>query len=170
MIENRYVGLKSRECYEVPAGLALIAAHKALEDLCLERDVLHYKLSLEQTWADQVYNGRWFSPLKEALDAFMADTQAALTGVVKLKFYKGSCVVVGRKSAAALYDQSLATYDNDDAFDQKAAKGFIDIQGLSLKTWATKKAEVASATAAAALKLDVVMGSAEPVLADAVNY
>ena len=129
MIENRYVGIKSRECYEVPAGLAIIQAHKALEDLCLERDVLHYKLGLEQTWADQVYNGRWFSPLKLALDAFMGATQATLTGEIKLKFYKGSCVVVGRKSAAALYDQQLATYDNDDAFDQQAAKGFIDIQG-----------------------------------------
>lgn len=143
MIENRYVGLKSRECYEVPAGLALIQAHKALEDLCLERDVLHHKLALEQLWADQVYNGRWFSPFKQALDAFMAATQDNLTGVVKLKFYKGSCVVVGRKSAGALYDPALATYDNDDAFDQKAAKGFIDIQGLSIKTWATKQAQIA---------------------------
>lgn len=138
MIENRYVGLKSRECYEVPAGLALIAAHKALEDLCLERDVLHYKLGLEQTWADLVYNGRWFSPLKMALDSFMAATQDALTGTVKLKLFKGSCTVVGRKAELSLYDQALATYDNDDAFDQKAAKGFIDIQGLSVKTWAMK--------------------------------
>ena len=145
MIENRYVGLKSRECYEVPAGLALIAAHKALEDLCLERDVLHHKLALEQLWADQVYNGRWFSPFKQALDAFMGATQQDLTGAVKLKFYKGGCVVVGRKSAAALYDPALATYDNDDAFDQKAAKGFIDIQGLSIKTWATKQAQLAGA-------------------------
>lgn len=145
MIENRYVGLKSRECYEVPAGLALIQAHKALEDLCLERDVLHHKLALEQLWADQVYNGRWFSPFKQALDAFMGATQQDLTGAVKLKFYKGGCVVVGRKSAAALYDPALATYDNDDAFDQKAAKGFIDIQGLSIKTWATKQAQLAGA-------------------------
>ena len=80
IIENRYVGLKSRECYEVPAGLALVQAHKALEDLCLERDVLHHKLMLEQLWADQVYNGRWFSPFKEALDAFMTSTQKQLTG------------------------------------------------------------------------------------------
>ena len=144
MIENRYVGLKSRECYEVPAGLALIQAHKALEDLCLERDVLHHKLALEQLWADQVYNGRWFSPFKEALDAFMAATQQQVSGSVKLKFYKGGCVVVGRASEAALYDPALATYDNDDAFDQKAAKGFIDIQGLSIKTWAAKKAELAA--------------------------
>ena len=85
--------------------------------------MLHHKLALEQIWADQVYNGRWFSPLKEALDAFMANTQQVLTGSVKLKFYKGGCVVVGRSSAASLYDAGLATYDNDDSFDQKAAKG-----------------------------------------------
>ena len=163
MIENRYVGIKSRECYEVPAGLAIIQAHKALEDLCLERDVLHYKLGLEQTWADQVYNGRWFSPLKLALDAFMGATQATLTGEIKLKFYKGSCVVVGRKSAAALYDQQLATYDNDDAFDQQAAKGFIDIQALSIKTWAMKQAQLEQAHAVAfggAAAFDVVDGGA----------
>ncbi len=171
MIENRYVGLKSRECYEVPAGLALIQAHKALEDLCLERDVLHHKLALEQLWADQVYNGRWFSPFKEALDAFMGATQKDLTGVVKLKFYKGGCVVAGRKSAAALYDPALATYDNDDAFDQKAAKGFIDIQGLSIKTWAMKQAGLSSAHDAASPSFDVVDG-ADPAQAMgcAVNY
>ena len=171
MIENRYVGLKSRECYEVPAGLALIQAHKALEDLCLERDVLHHKLALEQLWADQVYNGRWFSPFKRALDAFMGATQQDLTGAVKLKFYKGGCVVVGRKGAAALYDPALATYENDDAFDQKAAKGFIDIQGLSIKTWATKKAEIGGAHAAVSPAFDVVGGSGEAWDMDrAVNY
>lgn len=138
MIENRYVGLKSRECYEVPAGLALIQAHKALEDLCLERNVLHYKLELEQAWADLVYNGQWFSPLKQAFDAFMAHTQQSVTGDVKLKLYKGSCTVVGRKSEHSLYDLNLATYDNDDAFDQTDAAGFIRLQALSLKTWATK--------------------------------
>ena len=170
MIENRYVGLKSRECYEVPAGLALIQAHKALEDLCLERDVLHHKLALEQLWADQVYNGRWFSPFKEALDAFMGATQQDLTGVVRLKLYKGSCTVVGRKSAAALYDPALATYDNDDAFDQKAAEGFIDIQGLSIKTWATKRAQLAC-PAAHATELGVVSGGASvPAMGQAVNY
>ena len=93
MIENRLVGVKSRECYEVPAGLALIQAHKALEDLVLEREVLHYKLGMEQAWATAVYNGQWFSPLKEAIDAFMASTQRCLSGTVRLKFYKGSCTV-----------------------------------------------------------------------------
>ncbi|MBE6469193.1 MAG: argininosuccinate synthase [Coriobacteriaceae bacterium] len=150
MIENRYVGLKSRECYEVPAGLALINAHKALEDLTLERSVLHYKLELEQAWADLVYNGQWFSPLKQAFDAFMAQTQQHVTGEVKLKFYKGSCVVVGRKSAVSLYDLNLATYDNDEAFDQNDAKGFINIQALSLKTWAIKQGVAGKAAAAPA--------------------
>ncbi|MDY2777861.1 MAG: argininosuccinate synthase [Collinsella sp.] len=166
MIENRYVGLKSRECYEAPAALALIAAHKALEDLCLERDVLHAKLPLEQAWADQVYSGRWFSPLKRALDAFMADTQAMVGGSVRLKFHKGSCVVVGRKSPSALYDRALATYDSDDTFDQKAAKGFIDIQALSLKTWAS--VEACAKSSATVSKLAVVDGCA--MQGKAVNY
>lgn len=139
MIENRLVGVKSRECYEVPAGLALIKAHKALEDLCLERGVLHHKLAIEQTWAEQVYNGLWFSPLKEALDAFLGHTQQCVTGTVKLKFFKGSCTVVGRKSAFSLYDFGLATYDASDAFDHAAAKGFIDIHGLSCKVWAENR-------------------------------
>ena len=151
MIENRYVGLKSRECYEVPAGLTLVMAHKALEDMCLERNVLHYKLGLEQQWADLVYNGQWFSPLKLAFDAFLANTQESVTGVVRVKLYKGSCVVVGRKSAYSLYDLNLATYDNDDAFDQQDAKGFINIQALSLKTWAMKNAALQKAAVAAAV-------------------
>lgn len=139
IVENRLVGVKSRECYEVPAGLALIKAHKALEDLVLEREVLHYKLGMEQAWATAVYNGQWFSPLKNAIDAFMASTQRCLSGTVMLKFYKGSCTVVGRKSAYSLYDYALATYDRDDAFDHTAAKGFIQLQTLSAKTWAANR-------------------------------
>ena len=139
MIENRLVGVKSRECYEVPGALTLIQAHKALEDLCLERGVLHQKLALEQTWAESVYNGLWFSPLKEAFDAFLGHTQQCVTGTVKVKLYKGSCTVVGRKSPFSLYDFGLATYDADDAFDHQAAKGFIDIHGLSCKVWAENR-------------------------------
>ena len=139
MVENRLVGVKSRECYEAPAALTLIKAHKALEDLCLERGVLHHKLGIEQAWADQVYNGLWFSPLKEAFDAFIAHTQQCVTGTVKLKLYKGSCTVVGRKSAFSLYDFGLATYDVSDAFDHAAAKGFIDIHSLSCKVWAENR-------------------------------
>lgn len=142
MIENRLVGVKSRECYEAPGALALIEAHKALEDLCLERDVLHYKLGLEQTWAIEVYNGKWFSPLKKALDAFMASTQTCLTGVIRLRFFKGSCVVVGRKSNASIYNYELATYDAADNFNHDSAKGFIDLYGLQLCTWAANRAEI----------------------------
>jgi argininosuccinate synthase len=139
MIENRLVGLKSREIYEVPGALTLIAAHKALEDLCLERDVLHYKLGIEQKWAELVYNGMWYSPLKEALDGFIATTQRLVTGDVRLRLFKGSCVVVGRRSPYSLYDFDLATYDATDSFDHKAAKGFIDLWGLPTKVWARQR-------------------------------
>ena len=142
MIENRLVGVKSRECYECPGALALIEAHKSLEDLCLERDVLHHKLELEQLWAIEVYNGKYFSPLKKALDAFMASTQTCLTGSVRLRFYKGSCVVVGRKSDASLYNYALATYDAEDSFNHDSAKGFIDLYGLQLCTWAANRAQI----------------------------
>ena len=136
LVEDRLVGLKSRECYEVPGALTLITAHKALEDICVEGDLLKSKIKLEQDWATAVYNGQWYSPLKNALDAFMADTQKFVTGTVRLKFFKGNCHVVGRKSPFSLYDYGLATYDRDTTFDEKASAGFIEIDTLSLKTWA----------------------------------
>ena len=136
LVEDRLVGLKSRECYEVPGALTLITAHKALEDICVEGDLLKTKIKLEQDWATAVYNGQWYSPLKNALDAFMADTQKYVTGTVRLKFFKGNCHVVGRKSPFSLYDYGLATYDRDTTFDEKASAGFIEIDTLSLKTWA----------------------------------
>lgn len=139
MVENRLIGVKSREIYEVPGALALITAHKALEDLCLERDVLHYKLGVEQKWADLVYNGLWYSPLKEALDGFIETTQKLVTGDVRLRFFKGSCVPVGRRSDYSLYDYGLATYDEADSFDRTAAKGFIDLHGLPIKVWAGQR-------------------------------
>lgn len=139
MIENRLVGVKSREIYEVPGALALITAHKALEDLCLEREVLHYKLGVEQKWADLVYNGMWYSPLKEALDGFIETTQQLVSGDVRLRFYRGSCVPVGRRSDYSLYDYGLATYDEADSFDHQAAKGFIDLHGLPVKVWASQR-------------------------------
>ena len=135
-IENRLVGIKSRECYEVPGGLALICAHKALEDLCLERELLHYKLGLEHKWAELVYYGLWFSPLKKALDAFFASTQTLVTGEVKLRFIKGTCTVVGRRSEYSLYDYNLATYDEGDTFNRDSAAGFIEQWGLPSKVWA----------------------------------
>ena len=135
-IENRLVGIKSRECYEVPGGLALITAHKALEDLCLERELLHYKLGLEHKWAELVYYGLWFSPLKKTLDAFFASTQTLVTGEVKLRFIKGTCTVVGRRSEYSLYDYNLATYDEGDTFNRDSAAGFIEQWGLPSKVWA----------------------------------
>ena len=135
-IENRLVGIKSRECYEVPGGLALITAHKALEDLCLERELLHYKLGLEHKWAELVYYGLWFSPLKKALDAFFASTQTLVTGEIKLRFIKGTCTVAGRRSEYSLYDYNLATYDEGDTFNRDSAAGFIEQWGLPSKVWA----------------------------------
>ena len=135
-IENRLVGIKSRECYEVPGGLTLITAHKALEDLCLERELLHYKLGLEHKWAELVYYGLWFSPLKKALDAFFASTQTLVTGEIKLRFIKGTCTVVGRRSEYSLYDYNLATYDEGDTFNRDSAAGFIEQWGLPSKVWA----------------------------------
>ena len=139
MVENRLVGVKSRECYEVPGGLSLIKAHQALEAICLEREVLHYKYGIEQSWATAVYYGQWYSPLLNALDAFCANTQKTVSGTVRLKFYKGNCTAVGRKSKNSLYDYALATYDKDDSFDHNAAKGFIALQTLSNKVWASKQ-------------------------------
>lgn len=139
MIENRMIGVKSRECYEAPGALALIMAHRALEDMCLEREVLRYKLHIEQDWATLVYNGQWYSPLKHAMDAFLSTTQTCVTGKVRLKFYKGSCTVTGRESDYSLYDYGLATYDAADTFNHAAAKGFIDLYGLSTKVWATNR-------------------------------
>ena len=141
MIENRMIGVKSRECYEAPGALALICAHRALEDMCLEREVLRYKLHIEQDWATLVYNGQWFSPLKHAMDAFLETTQRCVTGKVRLKFYKGNCTVTGRESDFSLYDYGLATYDAADTFNHAAAKGFIDLYGLSTKVWAKNRRE-----------------------------
>ena len=141
MIENRMIGVKSRECYEAPGALALIEAHRALEDMCLEREVLRYKLHIEHDWATLVYNGQWFSPLKHAMDSFLKTTQQCVTGLVRLKFYKGSCTVTGRQSDFSLYDYGLATYDAADTFNHKSAKGFIDLYGLSTRVWAKNRRE-----------------------------
>lgn len=141
MIENRMIGVKSRECYEAPGALALIEAHRGLEDMCLEREVLRYKLHIEHDWATLVYNGQWFSPLKHAMDAFLTTTQQCVTGLVRLKFYKGTCTVTGRKSDFSLYDYGLATYDAADTFNHQSAKGFIDLDGLSTRVWAKNRRE-----------------------------
>ncbi|HUY42404.1 MAG TPA: argininosuccinate synthase [Acidimicrobiales bacterium] len=140
MVENRRVGIKSREVYECPAALALITAHRDLEDLVLERDVHHEKARLEPRWSELVYDGMWFSPLKEALDAFFAETQRHVTGEVHLRFDAPGLVrVVGRRSPMALYDYGLATYDAEDTFRHADSEGFVRIYGLGVKTWAARQ-------------------------------
>jgi argininosuccinate synthase len=135
MIENRRVGIKSRELYEVAGALAIIRAHQALEDLTLERDLAHHKPVMEQRWADLVYDGQWFSPLREAIDAYIDATQTHVWGEVRLRFEPGACTVVGRRSDRSLYDLSLATYGGGDAFDQSDAAGYLRLYGLPLKVW-----------------------------------
>jgi argininosuccinate lyase/argininosuccinate synthase len=142
MIENRLVGIKSREVYEVPGALALIAAHRDLEDLTLERDLAHEKAAMERRWAELCYYGLWFGPLHASLRAFMAEAQQRVTGEVRLSFFKGSCRVVGRRSDVALYDHGLATYDERaDRFDQRLAEGFVSLWSLPLKVWAERGAD-----------------------------
>ncbi len=140
MVENRRVGIKSREVYECPAALALIAAHLELEDMVLERDLRHEKARLETRWAELVYDGMWFSPLKEALDAFVEETQRHVTGDVRLRFdAPGLLRVLGRRSPKALYDYGLATYDAGDTFRHSDSEGFVRIYGLGVKTWAQRQ-------------------------------
>jgi argininosuccinate synthase len=136
MIEDRLVGIKSREIYEAPAALALIAAHSDLESLTLERTLLREKRRLEPTWAQLVYEGLWFSPLRDAIDAFAATSRSSVTGEVRLRFEPGCCQVVGRRSPRSLYDDDLATYGDNDAFDHTSAPGFINLWGLSAVQWA----------------------------------
>ncbi len=141
MVENRLVGIKSREIYESPAAVILTAAHKEIEALTLERDLTHFKSGLELKYAELIYYGLWFSPLKEALDGFFEETQKHVSGKVRMKLYKGSAIVVGRDSKESLYDEKLATYNADDAFGHESAKGFIDLFGLGIKVWAKKRRE-----------------------------
>jgi argininosuccinate synthase len=139
MIENRRVGIKSRELYEVSGALALIRAHQALEEITLERDVAHHKPLIEQRWTQLVYDGQWFGPLRAALDAYIDATQSHVTGDIRLRFEPGTCTVVGRRSVHSLYDLSLATYGEGDAFDQSDAAGFVRLFGLPLKVWSAKQ-------------------------------
>jgi argininosuccinate synthase len=140
MVENRRVGIKSREIYECPAALALLMAHADLEDLTLERDLHHEKARLEPRWSELVYDGMWFSPLKHALDAFFAESQRHVTGEVRLRFAPGGTgVVTGRRSPVSLYDHGLATYDATDTFDHGDAEGFVKLWGLGIATWAARQ-------------------------------
>ncbi len=133
MIENRLVGIKSREIYEAPAGWTLHAAHKALEALVLDRETLHFKELVAHKYAEMTYYGLWYTPLKCALDKFIDETQKKVSGTVRLKLHKGTCSVVGRKSPESLYKKELATYEKGDVFDQSLAKGFIELWGLPYK-------------------------------------
>jgi argininosuccinate synthase len=133
MIENRLVGIKSREIYEAPAAAILYTAHRELESLVLDRELLHFKQAISLKYAELIYYGLWYSPLREALDEFIGYTQKNVSGTVRLKLYKGNCIVVGRSSKFSLYKEDLATYTVKDKFDHKAAEGFIKIWGLPYK-------------------------------------
>jgi argininosuccinate synthase len=144
MVEDRLVGIKSREIYEAPSALAIIAAHRELETLTLTRDVLRFKTTVEQRYAELTYEGLWFTPLKSALDAFVTETQKSVTGIVRLKLYKGNTTIVGRNAPYALYSKDLATYDPNSTFDEAAAAGFIALWGLSARQWASVNGSTAS--------------------------
>ncbi len=140
MIENRVVGIKSREIYETPGLLLLIRAHQELESLTLAADVLRYKRQIEMSWADLVYQGLWFGPLKDALDGFLDRTQATVNGQVRIRLQKGSATVVGRSSASdSLYVPDMATYGAEDLFDHRAAEGFIYVWGMPTRLWAARR-------------------------------
>lgn len=132
-VENRLVGIKSREVYECPGAIVLMKAHKELEDLTLVKEVAHFKPNIEKKMAELIYEGLWFSPLRTALAAFLKETQVFVTGTVRVKLFKGHAIVEGRKSPYSLYDEKLATYTSDDEFDHNAAVGFIKLWGLPTK-------------------------------------
>jgi argininosuccinate synthase len=134
LVENRFVGIKSRGCYETPGGTLIVAAHRELEALTLDRDVAHYKQHVGLRYAELVYNGLWFTPLRQALDAFVASTQAHVTGTVTLSLYKGNVAVASRKSDLSLYSTDLSSFTMGESYDQKDAKGFIQILGLPART------------------------------------
>ncbi|MEC3958937.1 argininosuccinate synthase [Nocardia sp. CDC153] len=138
MVEDRLVGIKSREIYEAPGAIALITAHQEMEAVTIERELGRYKRQVEQRWGELVYDGLWYSPLKRALDAFVAETQQHVSGDVRMVLHGGSVVVNGRRSDESLYDFNLATYDEGDTFDQSLAKGFVQIHGLSSKVAARR--------------------------------
>jgi argininosuccinate synthase len=139
MVENRRVGIKSRETYECPASLSLILAHADLESITLERDLAREKARLEPRYAELIYDGLWFSPLKESLDAFVDASQVAVTGEVRLHLEPNSCQVTGRRSEHSLYDYGLATYDAEDAFRHEDSAGFVRLWGLSVETWSARQ-------------------------------
>ncbi|HVM28077.1 MAG TPA: argininosuccinate synthase [Mycobacteriales bacterium] len=143
MVEDRLVGIKSREVYEVPGAQVLITAHQELEALTVERDLARFKRGVEQRWSELVYDGLWFSPLKRALDAFVAESQQHVSGDVRVVLHRGTATVTGRRSDASLYDYNLATYDAGDTFDQTLAKGFVELWGMPSKIAAERDIRLA---------------------------
>ncbi len=133
MVEDRLVGIKSREVYEAPAALVLIAAHMELENVTMERELARFKRGVDQRWSELVYDGLWFSPLKKSLDAFIDSTQGPVSGEIRVRMHAGQAVITGRKSPQSLYRYDLATYDSEDVYDQSKAKGFIDIFGMTTR-------------------------------------
>ncbi len=138
IVEDRLVGIKSREVYEAPGAVALIEAHREMENVTLEREQARYKRVIQQEWTDLVYDGMWSSPLKKSLDAFIEDTQQYVTGDIRMVLHGGKATITGRRSDIGLYDFNLATYDEGDTFDQSAARGFIEIYGLAAKQAAAR--------------------------------
>ncbi|SNT66184.1 argininosuccinate synthase [Asanoa hainanensis] len=147
MVEDRLVGIKSREVYEAPGAIALITAHQELEAVTVERDVARFKKSVDQRWAELAYDGLWFSPLKGSLDAFIDDTQKHVSGEVRLTLHGGRAVVTGRRSESSLYDFGMATYDTGDTFDQSLAKGFVQLWGLPSRMAAARDARLGGPSA-----------------------
>jgi argininosuccinate synthase len=142
MIEDRLVGIKSREIYECPGAITVLTAHRDLEDLCMEQELAQEKRSLEGRYAQLIYNGLWYTPLKTALDAFFASSQRFVTGEVRVRLFKGAATVVGRRSDIALYDHDLATYDEADQFDHTQAEGFVKLWGLPTKVWSRRQGDI----------------------------
>ena len=138
IVENRLVGMKSRGVYETPGGTILYHAHGKLEEICLDKETFHYKQTLAIKYADLVYNGQWYTPLREALDAFVDATQETVTGDVRLKLYKGNIIDAGVRSPFSLYDEDMATFDEDEVYDQTDSAGFINLFGLPIKVKALK--------------------------------
>ncbi len=139
IVENRYVGMKARGCYETPGGTILLKAHRAIESITLDREAGHLKDELMPRYASLIYNGYWWSPEREALQALIDNTQQSVNGKVRLKLYKGNVIVVGRESQDSLFDESMATFEDDaGAYDQADAAGFIKLNALRLRTLAAK--------------------------------
>jgi argininosuccinate synthase len=143
LVENRLVGMKSHGVYETPGGTILLYAHRELESLVLDRETIHFKDMVALKYAELTYNGLWFTPLREALDAFVDSTQGPVTGTVRLKLFKGNIISAGRKSKFSLYREDFATFGQEDVYDQSDAEGFIHLYGLSLKVRALNELPIA---------------------------